>query len=37
MNETLAVELSVGLPPEGMVMLSDVFDGEEVTLGLAKA
>jgi isoleucyl-tRNA synthetase len=37
MNETLCVELTAGQPPEGMAIMSDAFDGEEVTLGLTKA
>jgi len=37
MTETLAVELNAGNPPAGAAMITDSFDGEELTLGLIKA
>jgi isoleucyl-tRNA synthetase len=37
MNETLALSLEPGEPASGMATVSDRFDGEEVTLGLARA
>ncbi len=36
MNETLALELEPGDALEGMATVSDTFDGEQVSLGLAK-
>ena len=37
MNETLAVEFGPAAPGDGMALMTDAFDGEEVTLGLEKA
>ncbi len=37
MNETLAVELVEGAPPQGMATTSAAFDGEELIIGLRKS